>query len=108
MDMHGTHTKHELSRHGGLALDAASGRTVTCVSGNIWLTMEGDTRDVVIEPGASFVIDRGGLTLLAAQTPSVVLISAAKRAPAGFARIARWFLDTYGPAAVRPSRTWAY
>jgi hypothetical protein len=79
MDMTSMHTNHQLDAHDGLLLRNAGGRTVTCVSGSVWLTMQGDIRDVVLASGDSFAVDRDGLTILAAQQPSLVRVSAENR-----------------------------
>jgi hypothetical protein len=108
MNMTQMHTNYEIDPSDGLALEDASGRTVTCVSGSVWLTMEGDTRDVVLEPGASFVIDRDGLTLLAAQRPSEVRVSAQNQPRTWWDRIVEYLDQTFGPGAIRPSRKQFY
>ena len=104
MNMTKLHTKHEMARFDGLALRDAGGRTVTCVSGSVWLTMEGDARDVILEPGTSFVVDHDGLTLLAAQQPSVVQVSAQNEAENSFKswlnQLMEYLDHTYGPAAI--------
>jgi hypothetical protein len=108
MNMQKTHTKHQIGPRHGLALRAARGRIVKCVSGSVWLTMEGDRRDVVLNPGASFVVDRDGLTLLAAQQPSAVQVSAQNQSRNWWNRLMDCLEQTYGPAAIRPDRAWKY
>lgn len=108
MNMTKLHTKHHLKRFEGLALRDAGGNTVTCERGSVWLTMEGDARDVILEPGTSFVIGHDGLTILAAQEPSVVQVSAPDQSPSWWDRIVEYLDKTYGPAAIRPSRKWEY
>ena len=36
-------------------------------SGTVWVTMENDTRDIVLVPGMRFEIDRSGRTIVAAE-----------------------------------------
>jgi hypothetical protein len=36
--------------------DACNTR-LTCLSGNAWITIDGDRRDIVLEPGDQFVVD---------------------------------------------------
>jgi hypothetical protein len=107
MNMIKTHTNYRIEPLGRLALRDAGGSTVTCVTGCVWLTMEGDTRDVVLAPGASFVIDQAGLTIIAAEEPALVQVTAANRAT-WWARIANLIGETYGPAAIKPARKWVY
>jgi hypothetical protein len=108
MKMTRVHTKHKLERYGALALREGRGSVVTCISGTIWLTMEGDTRDVVLEPGASFVVDRRGLTILAAHEASVVDVCVTNRAPRWWTRVVDFLDRNYGPAALKPARKWVY
>lgn len=57
-----------------IALDAAHathvnnalGWTVRALEGSVWITQDGDIRDVVIAAGESFVLDRGTPVLLSA------------------------------------------
>ncbi|MCE9641403.1 MAG: DUF2917 domain-containing protein [Betaproteobacteria bacterium] len=102
------HMKHHMARFEGLALRDAGGSTVICESGSIWLTMEGDSRDIVLEPGDSFTVARAGLTLLAAQQPSVVQVRAPKQAPSWWDRFVNFIDRTYGPAAIKADRKWVY
>jgi hypothetical protein len=66
--------------------------------------MEGDTRDVVLAPGTSFAVDRDGLTILAAQAPSVVNVSAQNQPRTWWDRCMEFIDQTWGPAAIRPAR----
>ena len=108
MNMTELHTKHHIGPRQGLPLFDASGRTVTCLSGSIWLTMEGDRRDVVLTPGASFVVDRDGLTLLVAQRPSAVAVSAQNQIRSWWDDLQDFLGQKYGPGAIRPSRMWEH
>lgn len=108
MNMNKEHATYELQRYGGLALRDIRGRVVTCVSGSVWMTMKGDPRDIVLAPGVSFVVDRDGVTLLAAQAPSVVEVIAQNEPRTWRDRIAEYLDKTWGPAAIRPSRTRYY
>jgi len=65
-----------LERARTLPMCDAQGAGIACVSGELWITQEGDSRDVVIGPGQTFFVDRPGLTLLHATKPSVVRMQA--------------------------------
>jgi hypothetical protein len=94
-----------------IRLDDASGTTLRVTRGTLWLTLEGDTRDVVLTAGDSFMIDRAGLTLVQAQDDAVVCVlgrhvdEARVRAgrPRIGARIAAWFAAV-DVAAIDPRR----
>ena len=57
----------------------AIGRRVECLSGVLWITQDGDLRDVILETGDAFTFDRSGAALLSALADSsYVLLSEAK------------------------------
>lgn len=49
-----------------MRLRDARGWQVKSVNGTVWLTQEGDSRDIVLKKGQSFVLDRDGTALLSA------------------------------------------
>ncbi len=51
----------------------AQGTRIECLSGSLWITQEGDTRDVVLGPGEELTLERAGATLVHAFVPSLVL-----------------------------------
>lgn len=53
-----------------LQLDNAEGSLIVVESGCLWVTMQNDSRDVVLTRGMRFEIDRGGRTLVAAEEDS--------------------------------------
>ncbi len=55
-----------------LDLVDAAGTTLRVTRGRLWLTMEHDLRDIVIEPGDVFTIDRPGHTIAQAQDVTTV------------------------------------
>lgn len=90
-----------------LALDGIRGTRLRCVEGSVWLTLDGDPRDVFLHPGDDFVVDRGGATLLHALAPTrleVVRQDAVPLAPAGRWRGALAHLARRLYAALSPSR----
>jgi hypothetical protein len=52
------------------------GYRVLCHSGNLWITQDRDTRDIVLQPGESFAFDRPGLALVRAFEPAAIRIEA--------------------------------
>jgi DUF2917 family protein len=57
-----------------LRLHDATGWTVACRSGSVWITQEADTRDVFLDAGDSFILDRAGLALILARQDSAMVI----------------------------------
>ena len=53
-----------------LQLDDAEGTVIAVESGCLWVTMENDTRDIILLPGMRFEVDRGGRTIVAAEEDS--------------------------------------
>lgn len=41
----------------GLRMKAARGATLRAVHGTLWVTIDNDLRDIVLDPGESFVVD---------------------------------------------------
>lgn len=51
--------------HGrGASLAGILGWQVRALRGQIWITVDGDIRDIVLQPGQDFVFDRAGPALL--------------------------------------------
>ena len=50
------------------------GRKVECVSGTLWITQDGDRRDIVLSPGDSFAFDQRGDALISALDDSRFLL----------------------------------
>jgi Protein of unknown function (DUF2917) len=71
-----------LPRHAVHRLDDARGWLVTCLAGSLWLTQQGDRRDLVLEAGDEAVVERDGLTLIAALDDARFVLSAPLPLPA--------------------------
>ena len=99
------HATHKLAPGRALSLQDAFGRDVTCVEGCIWLTMQGDSRDVVVMRGETFAIDRNGLTVVVAPDATVIQVTA-RRAPGRLHDTILEFLRGAG-IGMRPSVTHA-
>ena len=92
----------QLERRQNLTLRDALGWTVQAVTGEVWITQDWDTRDVVLEAGQSFVIDRPGAALISALDRARVCVARAPNhcaAPARKARRASAFLTNSSVAA---------
>jgi hypothetical protein len=65
-------------RHGEVVcIRNGDGATVTVDRGTAWLTQDGDRRDLVIEAGGSFRLDRAGIAVLSAHGPAEITVAAA-------------------------------
>ena len=71
-----------LDRWQTVELIDAAGATAALDKGCLWITMDGDRRDIVLSAGESWTVERNGRTLLHAEAPSTLRITepAAERA----------------------------
>ena len=93
-----------LDAHRALSLKDAAGAEVEVVAGHVWLTMDGDLRDIFLVPGESHSIERRGLTIINAVEPSVVRVEPPRLRPAAWKRFLRsvWdYLVAVGEARAR-------
>ena len=61
-----------------LDIHDGQGYAVACLAGTLWITQSNDPRDIVLEAGESFVLDKPGLALVnAAGGPCVLTVDAA-------------------------------
>jgi len=49
----------------------AIGQMIRCLSGTLWVTQEGDTRDLLLSAGEVFVIETTGVVVVQAFAPAV-------------------------------------
>lgn len=56
----------QLSRGQTLKLQDAVGSTICAREGTVWITEENSRKDVVLEPGCCFRVNRPGLTIVQA------------------------------------------
>lgn len=62
----------DLAAGESLDLVDAGGSTLRVTRGSLWITMENDTRDIVLAPGDVFTVDKPGLTIARAQAGTTV------------------------------------
>jgi hypothetical protein len=114
MDLKLHHGNVGLDRLGGLSLRDASGAGITCLTGRLWITQDGDPRDFVLAPGESLTVRRGGVTLVSAAEPSLLRVTEPsdpreRQAGQHWRRIvrgaARFFDRALTPLAVRVCKT---
>jgi Protein of unknown function (DUF2917) len=64
-----------LDRRQTVELIDAAGATAVLDKGCLWITMDGDRRDIVLGAGESWTVERNGRTLLYAEAPSTLRIT---------------------------------
>lgn len=57
---------HEIARNKILDIKKALGVTIECLEGSVWVTLDGDRRDVILDAGQAFNVDRKQRTLIQA------------------------------------------
>ena len=63
-----------LAKDQTLNLPSAAGVRVASQSGSVWITQDGDPRDIVLRPGESVVLERSTPTIVQAFEPSLITI----------------------------------
>ena len=58
------HSATDLSRGQMLRIEDGQGSLVLCLNGTLWLTQQGDQRDIVLEAGEEALIEHDGLSIL--------------------------------------------
>lgn len=56
------------------SLDGEPGLSVALFEGRVWITQDGDPRDVVIDAGADFAFDRRGRVVIEALSDALLLM----------------------------------
>jgi len=72
----------DLARGDLVKLDDARGTTLGVARGTLWVTQEHDPRDVVLNAGDVWAVERDGLTLVEAQTGAALCLLGRGAAPA--------------------------
>jgi hypothetical protein len=57
-----------------LHLQHALGQRIEALGGRLWITMDGDLRDVVIDAGEGFTVDRSTDVLLSAMSDAQMVV----------------------------------
>jgi Protein of unknown function (DUF2917) len=64
-----------LKRNQVVKVRGGIGHSIVCDSGTVWVTQDGDPRDVILNVGGSFRLDRDGLALVQAFGPAAISIA---------------------------------
>src|SRR5262245_80545 len=65
----------QLARHGHLTVMDGRGSSMQCLFGSVWVTQDGDPRDIVLGAGDRFTLDRDGLAIVYATSDAGVAFS---------------------------------
>jgi hypothetical protein len=64
-----------LKRNQVVTVRDGSGNSIVCDSGTVWVTQDGDPRDIILRAGDSFTLDRNGAALVQAFEPGTISIT---------------------------------
>lgn len=65
-------TRFDLAKRELISLADARDHVLSCSAGELWITQEGDARDIVIRPGDSWRIDTNTEVVISALQPSTL------------------------------------
>jgi hypothetical protein len=54
----------QLARHQHVEVIDGRGASMRCLFGSVWLTQDGDPRDIVLAAGDTFTLDRDGVAIV--------------------------------------------
>jgi hypothetical protein len=94
LDAHGSRLC--LRRNQNLALRDGQGWRVRTLSGVVWITQDQDSRDIVLQPGEMFTLDRNGISLLTAFENAEIWLESVLQN-----RAHRWPLPSWHTASAR-------
>jgi hypothetical protein len=101
MQIHGVNAAINLEAEQSLRIQSRNHVEIVCLSGLLWVTQPGDTRDLFVASGESLRLVPSGLTLVTAMVPSVLR---AREMPAlgGTRAWQRWRSRSVAPPAAAP------
>ena len=74
--VHQTNTEMTFTRNQIREVKTPLGVTMECLNGHVWITLDGDPRDVVLDQGQTFTVDRNQRTLVMALDEATVRCTA--------------------------------
>lgn len=96
-------THIELSRRESITLGNLRGHIVECVTGELWLTVDGEGWDVILGPGCRHTVQSDAPAVISALRPSALHLSAVPPPPSRLQRFRTAIAALLHPASPYPS-----
>jgi hypothetical protein len=94
-----------LEPHQTLGLHDAVGAQIQVRRGKVWITQHQDDRDLMVDAGAAFTLDRPGLALVhALETAEVAVAEPAPARHRWWGAAGRWIAWAFGPESIERYR----
>lgn len=71
--------RFDLLRNESISLSNAKNFTLTCYGGELWITQEGDKRDIILGAGESYQVDSPTLVAVSALKTSILSVVSVRR-----------------------------
>ena len=65
----------QLARSRHVQVIDGRGSSMRCLAGSVWVTQEGDPRDIVLAAGDAFTLDRDGVAIVYATSDAAIAFS---------------------------------
>lgn len=94
-----------VASHRALRLKDARGARVRAVQGTLWVTIDNDPRDIVLEPGESFTVESDRpLVVMPLGACATLDVKSAASPPASRERLGSWLLALWPQTAAVAAR----
>jgi len=98
--------ERNLAKNERWVLKGGRGLTLECRRGSVWLTQDHDSRDIILQPGGSFTLDRDGPACITAfECSLLVAVASPERAYPAARSVGTWRARLNALIAPIPSRS---
>ena len=87
-----------LRRHAAFSVPDAANVRIACIEGTVWITLDNDPRDIVLESCGIFITSEHRRAVICALKPSTITVAAPAAAAAGQRKLAHGLVLQMVPA----------